>query len=51
MYTVHCASVSKMPKVVLVPHIIIVIIIGFNESGSQGEVMRRGTVSHKWVKV
>ena len=39
-----------MGVLLLGPHMIIVI-IGFNERGSQGEMMRRGMISHKWVKV
>lgn len=39
-----------MGVLLLAPRMIIVI-IGFNERGSQGEMMKRGTISYNWVKV
>lgn len=39
-----------MGVLLLGPHMITVI-IGFNERGSQGEMVRCGTISYNWVKV
>lgn len=46
----HKPENSFVGVLLLGPHMIIAV-IGFNERGSQGEMMRRGTISPNWVKV
>ena len=42
---------NSFAGVLLLGLYLIIVIIGFNERGSQGEMMTRGTISQNWFEV